>query len=527
MERLRPFYEEPRKVLLMFKIRIERHTQWQATAAFFCFVTSIFGGIVGSVLTTSAVLNAQLHPLLHAIGLTLLIIAIPVLILGGHFLDLMERKQKELRDDDAHREMRDGRLHTVALIGFLCLFFISPAKLEAQPSATQTVLEKGASPVAPLAEESSSQAQETPASEEQETPPSNPKWQYGGFVDSAYLLDFNHPANHLFRSRGTAFRVDNVWLNMAAIYLRKKPSEDSRWGVEITAQAGKDAELFGFSATAPNIAGYKFLRQLGPTNVSYLTPVGRGLTLQAGIFSSLIGYDSLYAKDNLNYTRPWGADFTPYLMLGANASYPFTEKLTGTFFVVNGYWHLARANSAPSAGGQVAYKLTPRVTLKETTLFGPHQRNTSFKFWRFLTDTIVERKTPKFTFAFEYIFSTERVDAPGKPRALMMAWQLPSRWTINDRWSLSFRPEVFWDRDGRWTLARQTVKAFTSTLEYRIPYRWTTSIFRLEHRFDDSRGPDGGFFRGREISPGVVGLTPSQHLLIFATIFTLDSPAPK
>ena len=363
--------------------------------------------------------------------------------------------------------------------------------------------------------------------EEHDRQQSNRQWQYGAFADVAYPLNFNHPANHLFRSRGTAFRTDSVWLNMAGFYARKKPSEDSRWGAELTVHAGKDAEFFGFSATAPNIAGYKFLRQLGPTNVSYLAPVGKGLTLQAGIFSSLIGYDSLYAKDNLNHTRPWGADFTPYLMMGANASYPLTEKLTGTFFLVNGYWHLARANSAPSAGGQIAYKLTPRVTVKETILFGSHQRNTAFEFWRFLTDTIVERRTKRFILASDYIFSTERVDAPGRPRALMMSWQMPARWVLNDRWSLSFRPEVFWDRDGRWTLARQTVKAFTSTLEYRVPYRWTTSIFRLEHRFDDSRGPEGGFFRGAELSPGVVGLRPSQHLLIFATIFTFDSPALK
>ena len=354
---------------------------------------------------------------------------------------------------------------------------------------------------------------------------SNHKWQYGGFVDLAYPLNFNHPGNHLFRSRGTAFRTDSVWLNMAGFYVRKRPSEESRWGVELTAQTGKDDEFFGFSATAPNIAGSKFLRHLGPTNVSYLAPVGNGLTLQAGIFSSLIGYDSLYAKDNFNYTRPWGADFTPYLMMGANASYPFTEKLTGTVFLVNGYWHLARANSAPSAGGQLAYKLTPRWTLKEATLVGPHQRNTAFEFWRFLTDTIVERKTEKFTFASEYIFSTERVDTSGKPRALMMSWQLPVRWTLNDRWSLSFRPEVFWDRDGRWTLARQTVKAFTSTLEYRLPYKWSNTIFRVEHRFDDSRGPDSGFFRGADLGSGVAGLTPNQHLLIFATIFTFDSGA--
>ncbi|HWO00420.1 MAG TPA: outer membrane beta-barrel protein [Blastocatellia bacterium] len=266
----------------------------------------------------------------------------------------------------------------------------------------------------------------------------------------------------------------------------------------------------------------KGLRHLGPTNVSYLAPLCKGLTLQGGIVASLIGYDSLYAKDNFNYTRPWGADFTPYLMMGVNASYPFNDKLTGAVFVVNGYWHLANANSVPSSGGQFAYKASSRVTVKETVLYGPHQSNTSLKFWRFLSDSIVERKTDRVTVAFEYITSTERVDAPGRPRALMIAGQLPVHWALNKRWRASIRPEVFWDRDGRWTLARQTVKAITTTLEYRIPYKETSTILRLEHRWDDSRGPDGGFFRGAEVRPGVIGLTPAQHLLIFGLIFTFD-----
>ncbi len=359
-------------------------------------------------------------------------------------------------------------------------------------------------------------------SEKPLTAPSPTQWQYGGFIDFGYLLDFNHPANRTFRSRGTAWHVDEAHLNMASVYARKKASEESRWGVELTAHVGKDSEVFGFSATAPNIGGYKFLRHLGPTNVSYLASVGQGLTLQGGIFGSLIGYDSLYAKDNFNYTRPWGADFTPYLMMGVNASYPFSDKLTGAVFVVNGYWHLAHANSVPSSGGQLAYKVSPRVTVKETVLFGPHQSNTSLKYWRFLSDSIIERKGDRVTVAFEYIYSGERVAAPGTPRALMMAGQLPVRWTLNKRWSVAVRPEVFWDRDGRWTLARQTVKAITTTLEYRIPYRQTNTTLRLEHRFDDSRGRDGGFFRGAELRPGVVGLTPSQHLLIFGLMFTFD-----
>jgi H+/Cl- antiporter ClcA len=78
----------------MLKIQIQRHTEWQATAALICFVSSVFAGIVGSLLTTSWILSEQLHPALHAVGLALLIIAIPVLILGGHCLDLMEAERR-------------------------------------------------------------------------------------------------------------------------------------------------------------------------------------------------------------------------------------------------------------------------------------------------------------------------------------------------------------------------------------------------------------------------------------------------
>jgi hypothetical protein len=361
----------------------------------------------------------------------------------------------------------------------------------------------------------------TPA--EPQTQRQDPEWFYGGFIDAAYLLDFNHPANDLFRSRGTAYKVDEPILNMLTSYVRKTASEGSRWGMEFTLQGGQDSRIFGFSATAPNLGGSEWLRHLGPTDVSYLAPVGKGLAVQAGIFSSLIGYDSLYAKDNFNYIRPWGADFTPYLMLGVNASYPLTQKLTGTVFVVNGYWHLADANHVPSSGGQLAYKSTGRTTVKEIVLFGPHQSDTSSEFWRFLWDSIVEWKGDRITTAFEYHVGTEKVAIPGTPRALWMAAQLPVHWTISKRWSATVRPEVYWDRDGRLTGFQQTVKANTTTLEYRIPYRGARAIVRLEHRIDDSRGPGGGFFRGGEVAPGVVGLTPAQNLLILGVILTFDS----
>lgn len=369
-------------------------------------------------------------------------------------------------------------------------------------------------------------AQSTPAisaSQPQESRAPETEWNYSAFADLGYLYDFNQPSNHIFRGRGTAWHVDEWHLNMAGVSLKKKATQESRWGEELLFQGGKDAEVFGFSATAPNIGGYKWLRYIGLANVSYLAPVGKGLTVQGGIFGSLIGYDSLYAKDNFNYTRPWGADFTPYLMLGVNASYPFTENLTATLLVVNGYWHLASANHVPSSGAQVAYKASAKDTVKNTVLWGPHQSNTSVKFWRILTDSIIEHKTDRATIAFEYQFSSERVASPGTPRAQWMSGQLPIHWNVHGPWSVTVRPEVAWDRDGRWTLARQTVKAVTNTLEYRLSYKQANTILRIEHRWDDSRGPDGGFFNDGEIRPGVMRLKPDQHLLTLGLIFTFDS----
>jgi hypothetical protein len=365
-------------------------------------------------------------------------------------------------------------------------------------------------------------AQDAP-SQQPSAQPAQPAWQYGGFADIGYLYDFNDPSNHLFRSRGTTFHVNEWDINMAGAYLKKQATQPSDWGMELTVQAGKDSEGFGFSATAPNLAGAKWLRHLGPTDISYIAPVGKGLTLQGGIFSSLIGYDSLYAKDNFNYTRPWGADFTPYLMMGINASYPLTSKLTGTVFLVNGYAHLADANSVPSTGGQLAYKPTDHLTLKETVLYGPHQANTSLGFWRFLSDSTAEWKSKRLTTAFEFFAGTEQVATAGGPRALWISSQLPVHWVLDRHFSITVRPEVYWDRDGRTTGFAQTVKANTTTLEYRIPYKQAAAIFRLEHRIDDSRGPGGGFFRGGEVRPGVPGLAPTQNLLIFGVIVTFDS----
>src|SRR5260370_10258615 len=103
------------------------------------------------------------------------------------------------------------------------------------------------------------------------------------------------------------------------------------------------------------------------------------------------------------------------------------------------------------------------MTFKETLVYGPHQSDTALEFWRFLSDTITEWKRNRLTMAFEYQVGTERVEAPGNPRALWMSAQLPVHLIVHGPWSVTARPEVAWDRDRRWTGSGQFGQACALT----------------------------------------------------------------
>ena len=67
---------------------------WEPLAAALCFMSAVVALAIGFVFTTRWLLDDHLHPLLHGVGLVLLILGIPIVILGGHFMDLRERKIK-------------------------------------------------------------------------------------------------------------------------------------------------------------------------------------------------------------------------------------------------------------------------------------------------------------------------------------------------------------------------------------------------------------------------------------------------
>ena len=75
---------------------------WEQLAAIGCFVAAVLSIAMGFVFTTGWLLNAQVHPTLHSVGLVLLIVGIPILVLGGHFMDLREKRVSERKQLFTH-----------------------------------------------------------------------------------------------------------------------------------------------------------------------------------------------------------------------------------------------------------------------------------------------------------------------------------------------------------------------------------------------------------------------------------------
>ncbi|MDH4152165.1 MAG: porin [Nitrospira sp.] len=356
--------------------------------------------------------------------------------------------------------------------------------------------------------------------------PAASDWHYGGSIDLSYAADFNFPENHRWRSKTTTPNVNEPAINMAVGYVRKDATLQSRWGLELGLQGGNDTE----GLVPPSVPGRdkpvgyaEQLKHFSRANVSYLAPVGNGLTLTAGLFNSYIGYQSIYSRYNLNYTRSYMADNAPYFVFGLGATYRVNKAWQAGLYVINGYNYLSHINNQPSYGTQLQWTPTSHVTVTQNLYYGPDQSSTAIEFWRFFSDSILEWKDGPWTLALAYDIGTENAaEQAGHPRTFWTAGAFYARWNGQGPWSVALRPEFYWDRNGRISGSEQLLKAMTTTLEYRWTHPWQTALLRMEHRYDESTGAGGGFFMRGTISPGRPGLAREQHLLLFSIVWAID-----
>lgn len=111
---------------------------WEFIAAGACFAVAVIAIALGFVFTTHWLLDDHVHPILHTLGLVLLIVGIPIFLLGAHFMDLQEKKL-----DASRKESKSA--HVVGLV--IGILFIPSASVNAQQTIfnvpSTDVLDKG------------------------------------------------------------------------------------------------------------------------------------------------------------------------------------------------------------------------------------------------------------------------------------------------------------------------------------------------------------------------------------------------
>lgn len=113
---------------------------WEPLAAGACFAVAVISLAFGFIFTTHWLLDDHLHPVLHTLGLILLIAGIPIMMLGAHCMDLQEKKLSESKSEKGNTS-----LHIVVVL--LTVLFIHCAVAQAQQTIfnvpTTDVLDSG------------------------------------------------------------------------------------------------------------------------------------------------------------------------------------------------------------------------------------------------------------------------------------------------------------------------------------------------------------------------------------------------
>lgn len=299
----------------------------------------------------------------------------------------------------------------------------------------------------------------------------------GIYLQGGYTYNFRNPDSQenelrVFDHKANTFTIDLVQL-------------------VFTKEAGPNEAGFKVKLSAGEIAKWIHSRGLGTPDdafdlteayLSYVAPLGNGLRFDFGKFVTFHGAEVIEAKDNPNYSRSFLFNYAiPFTHTGLKISYPFSDALSASIHIVNGWDNTDDNNKGKTAGLSIGYTPFEELALTFNLMSGPEQdNNTSNK--RFLFDWVGTIKPIKaFSIIVNGDYGTEEKVALDGGDAKWYGIGLIVKYDFNDFYGLSLRSEYFKDDKGVRTGTPQALKEITLTPEFRMTKSF---ILRPEYRHD-------------------------------------------
>lgn len=201
-------------------------------------------------------------------------------------------------------------------------------------------------------------------------------------VDVMYEYNFNDPDSGINSFRSLDEENNEFEIQEASIYFEKVPELGDTLadyiGFKIWVLLGENAGKVAASGLSDDTI------DLTEAYINVLAPVGNGLSIYAGKFTTIAGFELIQAKDNPNITRGFLFGLAePFTHTGLRFSYP-AGPLSFTFGINNGWDLVDDNNDGKTFETQIAYG-GDIGSFSVTGYFGPEQDGSDGDFdgdWR-------------------------------------------------------------------------------------------------------------------------------------------------
>lgn len=215
------------------------------------------------------------------------------------------------------------------------------------------------------------------------------------------------------------------------------------------------------------------------------------LWLDAGIFSSHIGFESAISKDCWVLTRGISSENTPYYEAGAKLTYSTADgKLTATALYLNGWQKIKRldGNSKPAGGLQLTFKPTAKLSLNYSNYLGTEGVN-AVRVTRFYHNIYaVGQLSDHFGLTAGFDYATQQKLKGSTTKSEVLSPVLIAQYKFDPKWAVAGRAEYYEDKDGIF-IATGTPNGF-KTMGYSLNIDYSpisNAVVRLEGKVYDSK----------------------------------------
>jgi len=329
-------------------------------------------------------------------------------------------------------------------------------------------------------------------------------------LDGYYAYNFDKPIGRVNYLRAFDVSSNAFSLNQAAVVIENAPdlTKDKRFGVRLDLQYGQATEtLQGNPGNEPRPDVYRNVFQAYGT---YIAPIGSGLTIDFGKWSSSIGIENNYTKDQMNYSRSFWFDFLPFYHMGARLSYKVTNALTVNYWITNGTQQTEPFNGYKDE--LFGFSLQPKSTFNWTVNYYLGQEHPDVQYFPnggpsnlptfqglpfapitnapsgkldIFDSYATWQASPKVTLALEADYVIERLRTNSAP-AHTSGGAAYARYQATQKFAFAGRTEYLSDRGGLFSSRTQALKETTFTTEYKFVEGF---LVRGEWRRDFSNQP--------------------------------------